>query len=100
MREVPFKPTPLELRDALNQLIRGRSNATGRVTLPTSGTSTVVTKANVSADSEVVLIPRNAAAATELGAGTCYAVASKGEFTITHSNSATSREFGYLVIGG
>lgn len=100
MRELAFAPTILAIRDAVNQIIRGRSNATGRVTLPTSGTSTVVTKANVSADSEVVLIPRNADAAAELAAGTCYAVAAQGSFTITHAMSATTRDFGYLVIGG
>lgn len=100
MREAPYGATALALRDLVNQLVRGRSNATGRVTLPTSGTSTVLTFANASPDAEVILIPRNAAAAADYGAGTSFAVAGTGEITITHAVSGASRQYGFLVIGG
>lgn len=101
MREVPYKPTPQELRDAVNELVRGRSNATGSVTLATSGTTTTVTKDTISPKSEVLLFPKNSEAATELGAGTCYVSAvAVGSFTVTHASSAGTRTFGYAVIGG
>ena len=101
MRELA--PEERELRKvifAVNQLIRGRSNATGTVTLTAGATSTVVANTNFNASAEAFLFPRTANAAGALA--TTYAtISTAGTLTIVHANAAsTDRTFGYLVIGG
>ena len=86
---------------ALRQLIAGRSNAAGAVTLAANAASTTVVAPNCAAGSAVFLFPRSAHAAAEVAAGTIYvsAVANKS-FTITHaSNAQSDRIFFYLAIG-
>lgn len=103
MRELP--PIGAQDRDrdfAINQLIRGRSNAVGEVTLTANTTTTTVTGPNINADAQVFLMPRTANASAEFGNGTIrISAVAGGSFTVTHANNAqTDRIFGYLVIGG
>src|SRR3569833_1091598 len=85
---------------AIIQLMQGRSNAVGEVTLRANQTTTVVTKAvsqaavNVSMDSEVFLSPRTANAAAVFK--DCWISATgQGTFTITHpSNADADKTFG------
>lgn len=103
MRELPPVGATDRNRDfAINELIRGRSNATGTVTLTASSTTTTIRVDTINTDAQLFLFPRTAAAATELGAGTIYGtVTAAGTVSITHANSAsTTRTFGYLVVGG
>ena len=88
---------------AVIQLVFGRHDAHGRVTLNTGATSTVVSHPNCSVDCEPMLQPYNAAAAAEVGNGTCYVDETSiqnGSFTIVHANAGTTRIFGYTVTGG
>lgn len=103
MREVPPAGAPIrEMVTAINQLVRGRNNATGSVTLAANAATTTVTSPNINANAVPVLVPRTANAAAEMGAGTLYVSdVSAGSFTITHANNAqTDREFSYLTLGG
>ena len=97
---VRTNPSLRELQLVVNELLNGRSNNTGTVTLSTSTTTTTVNNPIVHENSVVLLFPQTASAATEQGAGGLYAVAGDGSFTVTHSNSATAdRTFGYVVAG-
>lgn len=101
MREIA--PEEHELRKvifAVNQLIRGRSNATGTVTLTAGATSTVVSNTNFNASAVPMLFPRTANAAAALA--TTYAtISTAGTLTIVHANAATvDRTFSYVVLGG
>ncbi len=101
MRELP--PGGAEPRDVLftvNELIRGRSNATGTVTLTANVTTTTIVSQIFNASAQVFLFPRTANAAGAVA--TTYAtVTAAGTVTITHANAATTdRTFGYLVVGG
>lgn len=103
MKTLAISATDRDLVAAVNQVIAGRSNATGRVTLTASVTSTTITGANVNENAEIFLTPRTANAAAALG--TTYAsisrVAGVPTVTITHANNAqTDRIFGYLIVGG
>ena len=87
MKEPAANADLKEIRDAVRQLSRGRSNAVGTVTLSINVTSTVVTaKRILSAASAVMLAPTTANAAAALA--TTYWIASKDTFTITHANNA------------
>ncbi|MFA6267861.1 MAG: hypothetical protein WC670_19360 [Pseudolabrys sp.] len=90
---------------AVRQLMQGRSNAVGQVTLTAGQTTTVVTSAvakgaaNIGIDSEVMLSPRTANAAAAL-ATTYVSSILQGSFTITHANNAqTDRIFGFEARG-
>lgn len=85
----------------LNDLQSGRNVTVGQVTLVVSpATTTVVPCRGCSTSSTVVLMPVNAAAGTEFGSGAWHVTAGKTEFTITHSSSAGSRVFRYVVFTG
>lgn len=106
MRDLP--PAGSTLRDvifAVRQLIVGRSNATGSVTLTANATSTTIVGANVNENAQIFLTPKTANAAAEIGNGTMYATISRisgtPTVTITHANAAsTDRTFGYVILGG
>lgn len=103
MKDIPQSgPSPREIITAIRQLIQGRSNATGTVTLTANQATTTVSKDTISGDAQVFLFPKTANAAAELGNGTAYISAvANGSFTVTHANNAQAdRTFGYLVIGG
>ncbi len=86
---------------AVRDLFSGRSNAVGTMTITPNAATTVVTALNCSVESRVSLTPTSAAAATEMGAGTCYVSAKGvGTFTVTHANSATvGRTFDWIALG-
>lgn len=86
---------------ALQQLAAGRSNAVGEFTLDDGATSTVVSAQNCGEDSVVLLMPKTANAAAEIGAGTLYiGTVANGSFTVTHANNAQiDRTFGFAAFG-
>jgi len=88
--------------DAIRQLIQGRNNATGSLTLTASVTTTTVTKATLNSGGVPILVPRTSNAAAEQAAGTMYVSATAGgSFTLTHANNAqTDRTFDYVSLGG
>lgn len=92
-----------QISDRVNDLIQGRSNATGTVTLTAGAASTTVSKTTINASAGIFLFPTTAHAAAEMGNGTLYGSVTPGggSFTLTHANNAqTDRTFYYLVIGG
>ena len=99
-----LKPNELEPRkiaSSINRIIEGRTDNYGSVTLTANTTTTTVTNQWASENSTIVLSPRSANAAAELGAGTAYiSTKSNGSFVITHANNAqTDRTFDYAMIG-
>lgn len=86
----------------INQLAQGRSVVAGSVTLTINVATTTVSNDVIPAGCFPLLTPRSAAAATEMGNGTCYISAvAKGSFTITHANAATAgRTFHWFAVGG
>lgn len=99
MREPPANAGADEVRDAVRQLVRGRSNAWGEVTLTAGVTTTTVTAAQVvGVNSSVHLMPMTANAAAALG--TTWVTTANGSFVLTHTNNAqTDRKFRWGVIG-
>src|SRR5689334_4124685 len=87
---------------SIRELWQGRSMAGGEVTLRDGHTTTVVEAANCGAGDRVFLMPRTAHAADAIA--TSYVAAAdviKGQFTITHANTAdTDKTFGWELRGG
>lgn len=89
--------------DIITAMQRGRSNASGTLTLTANAASTTLTDARIAADSAVILIPATANAAAEIGAGTLYVSETgrvNGSVVISHANNAqTDRTYRYAIIG-
>jgi len=98
----PSEKSIWSIVQAIIQLVNGRHNAFGQVTLNTgTDTMTVVSHPNCSKDSVPVLTAVNLAAAAEIGAGTVYVDnIANGSFAIHHSASALVRTFNYQCNGG
>jgi len=97
----PSETQPFRIVAAVRQLMQGRSNATGSVTLSPNAASTSVAAPSCAPGAQVFLFPTTAHAAAELGNGTLYvsAVATRA-FTLTHAdNTQTDRTFSYVCLG-
>lgn len=96
------KPDELSIRSivrVLNNVIKGKTNNRGEVTLAAGSGSTNVEDVNAGGNSVILLMPLTANAAAAL-ATTYVSVQGKQGFTITHSNnSQTDRLFRYTVTG-
>jgi hypothetical protein len=84
---------------AIQELTKGRSNATGTVTLTANAASTAVTAMNCGSASYPFLIPLTANAAAAL-ATTYVSAINNGSFTLTHANNAqVDKTFGFVCLG-
>jgi hypothetical protein len=97
----PTGASERQITQAIRELIEGRSNAVGTVTLTANTTTTTATLTTVNRNAIVILAPQTANAAAAVATTYASVSAAGGAFTITHANNAqTDRTFGYLVIGG
>lgn len=87
-----------EIKRQFESLLRGRIDPVGSVSLSSVASLTVVTHPACTINSHVSIGPRNAAAATEIGAGTLYRVPGTGSFTIYHSVTSTARTLDYAIL--
>ncbi len=84
---------------AINNILKGKTNNVGDVTLTANAASTVVTDPRVGYNSVVTLSPTTSNAAAAIGT-TYIATYGDGTFTITHANNAqVDKVFKYTVVG-
>jgi hypothetical protein len=91
----PNEKDPIKQNAAIRQLIEGRSNAVGTVTLTNNGaaTTTTVTAPNCGPNSVVLMFPTTAAASTFLQGSSLYIATANitaGQFIVTHAATATA----------
>lgn len=87
------------LARTINELLKGRANNTGTVTLTAGTTTTTVTNNVFQSTSVPVLMPTTANAAGAL-ATTYVSSRTTGSFVLTHANAgSTDRSFLYLFWG-
>lgn len=83
----------------IQQLIEGRSNAAGIVTLTANAATTTVLQISCSKSSAVLMFPTTANAAA-IVAATYVSTIGNGTFTVTHTNNANAdKTFTYVCIG-
>lgn len=88
-----------KLADAINQVLKGKINCTGEVTLTASTALTTLTDARIGANSFIGFMPQTSNAATFLSS---LYVSSRGKGTadLTHTSTAVSdRTYTYAVLG-
>lgn len=85
--------------NVVNQILRGKLNNTGSVTLTANAASTTLTDERIGANSVILLCPTTANAAGAL-ATTYFSAFTEGSCTITHANNAQNdKTFRYTVTG-
>lgn len=90
---------PKRIVAAVNELVEGRGDHSGTVTLTPNATQTIVLFGNCSISCSVHLTAKTQDAAAALA--TTSVVAGNGSFTITHANAAsTDRTFYFNCLGG
>jgi hypothetical protein len=97
----PLANDAREVASVVNNILDGKLNSTGSVTLTASAASTAVTDERAGYESVILFMPTTANAAAEQAAGGMY-VSTRGKqtFTLTHANNAqTDRTFDYIIIG-
>lgn len=96
----PREPDVFTIVETVNQLVDGRSNNVGKVTLAVSAASTTVNFATVSVSSAIFLSPLTADAAAAIPT-TYISSVLNGSFIISHANNAQAdRTFAFAAVGG
>ena len=100
MRELIGRDIDFRIRSTVNELVRGRTNAVGSVTLTASATSTTLTDQRLMPTSVVFLSPATASAATAMS-GLYIDTYAVGSCVIHHASSAaTDQTFNYVILTG
>lgn len=95
----PGEKNPQRIVDAIIQLVQGRQNSVGDVTLTPGATSTFVSFPNCSKDCRVFLQEQTAAAVAAQATVAPADIAQRG-FVIRHNAAAAGANFSFLCIGG
>lgn len=109
MTEIVTAPVPTRWSDerdhrertarAVNQILQGKTNNFGSVTLTANDTTTTLTDIRIGVNSVILLQPTTANAAGAL-ATTYPGTPGDGTVTINHANAATvDRTFKYVITG-
>lgn len=84
---------------AINQILQGKTNNTGSVTLTANATTTTITDVRIGNNTVVLLQPTTANAAGAL-ATTYPGTPVDGSVVINHANAATAdRVFRFVIVG-
>ncbi len=94
----PVGASEREIAEVVNNVVDGKVNSTGSITLASSGTSTTLTDARASRDSVILFMATTANAAAEMD--NLYVTAGSGSATLTHSAHGNADcTYKYVVLG-
>jgi uncharacterized membrane protein len=96
----PSGALPREISEVVNNLVEGKSNNTGTVTLAiASATNTTLYDERIGYDSIIVFMPTTANAASAM-TNLYVSAKTQGSATLTHSaNTSADKTYGYIVVG-
>lgn len=96
---IPQTASTLQIATTTNELLKGRANNVGEVTLTENVTTTTISDIRIKQTMTAVLIPRTANAAAAM-TNVYISTVADGSITLTHSNTATTdRTFDYVLHG-
>ena len=93
---------PRKMATAINEVMNGKINAYGSLTLTPSAAATTISDRLCGPNSVILLMAKTSTAASEIGGGTMYiGTRTEGSFVVSHANnSASDRSFVYVLLGG
>ena len=92
----PRGDEPRTISTVVNNILDGKVNSTGSVTLTNSATTTTLSDDRIGADSVILFMPTTSDASSE---NIHVTARQKGQATLNHANATTTRSFGYIVFG-
>ena len=89
-----------EISEIVNNLVEGKTNNTGSITLAVaSATTTTIYDERIGYNSVILLMPTTANAVASL-TNVYVSARAKGSATLTHSaNTNTDKTYGYIIVG-
>ena len=99
-RVLPYQGgSPREISEVVNNIMNGKTNNTGSVTLTQSSTTTTLNDERIGESSVIVFTPLSSHAASEM-AHLYISAQTKRQATITHRNTGHSDlNFRYIIVG-
>ena len=96
----PSGSEPRAISEVVNNLVEGKSNNTGIITLAaSSATTTIIYDERIGYNSIILLMPTTANAASSL-TNVYVSAKTNGNATLTHSaNTNTDKTYGYIIVG-
>jgi len=89
-----------QIAHIVGQIMDGKTNNTGTVTLTAAATTTTVINARIGTGTGIYLSPTTANAATALGTTYHSATTAGVSLVLTHANNAqVDRTFNYILVG-
>jgi hypothetical protein len=88
-----------EISEIVNNLVEGKTNNTGSITLNvSSATTTIIYDERIGYNSVIFLMPTTVNAASSL-TNVYVSARTKGSATLTHSaNTAADKTYGYIIV--
>lgn len=87
---------PRDTAIVIRNLMDGKANNRGTVTLTVSSATTTLTDDRIGPESQIDLMPLDANAASE---NWWISGRTEGSATINHANNASTRQFQYAIVG-
>lgn len=92
----PIGDEPRTISTVVNNILDGKVNSTGSVTLTNSATTTTLSDDRIGADSVILFMPTTSdASSTNIH----VTARQKGQATLNHANASTTRSFDYVIFG-
>jgi hypothetical protein len=87
------------IADCVNNILKGKTNNVGDVTLTASSATTTITDPRIGANSAILMQPTTANAAAALS-GLYFDTPGNGTVVVNHANNGqTDKTFKYVVVG-
>lgn len=92
----PLGDEPRTIATVVNNILDGKVNSTGSVTLTNSSATTTLSDDRIGEDSVILFMPTTSDASSE----NIYVTArQKGQATLNHGNDTTTRSYEYVIFG-
>ncbi len=92
----PLGDEPRTISTVVNNILDGKLNSTGAITLTNSSATTTLSDDRIGEDSVILFMPITSNASTT----TIHVTArQKGQATLNHANATTTRSFEYVIFG-
>lgn len=92
----PIGDEPRTISTVVNNILDGKVNSTGAITLTSSSATTTLSDDRIGEDSVILFMPTTSNASTT----TIYVTGrQKGQATLNHANATTIRSFEYVIFG-
>jgi hypothetical protein len=92
----PLGDEPRTIATVVNNILDGKVNSTGSITLTNSSATTTLSDDRIGEDSVILFMPTTSDASST----NIYVTArQKGQATLNHANATTTRSYEYVIFG-